>query len=154
MVELGANEARHGSQDVHLGLARRLKLLALRLALLVLLWLLVYPQADREGVDEGDGPGINGWSASSAMSESIPLCNGIVIHNLGNGQAQLALIRQMASRGTRPRRGPGASTRRPWSPSRGGPSGGSPAGSPGPCSRARHRTSQAELSRHLWKRQI
>ena len=72
MVELGANEARHGSQDVHLGLARRLELLALRLALLVLLWLLVYPQADREGVDEGDGPGINGWSASCAMSESIP----------------------------------------------------------------------------------
>ena len=64
MVELGANEARYGSQDVHLGLAWRLKLLALRLALLVFLWLLVYPQADREGVDEGDGPAINGGSAS------------------------------------------------------------------------------------------
>ena len=71
MVELGANEARHGSQDVHLGLARRLKLLALRLALLVLLRLLVNPQTYREGVDEGDGPGINGWSASCAMSESL-----------------------------------------------------------------------------------
>ena len=69
MVELGANEARHGSQDVHLGLARRLKLLALRLALLVLLWLLVYPQADREGVDEGDGPGINGSNVSVLWNE-------------------------------------------------------------------------------------
>ena len=68
MVELGADEARHGPKYVHLGLARRLKL-ALRVALFVFLWLLVYPQADRKGVDEGDGPAINGGSASCTIIE-------------------------------------------------------------------------------------
>ena len=63
VVQLGADEARHVAQDVHLGLTRVLACLVAFMALtlqMVFLRLLVYPQADRKGVDEGDGPGSGG----------------------------------------------------------------------------------------------